>query len=371
MIKVGIITFHSAENSGAVLQCFALQQILMKLGANVQIIDYQPRYIRDQYKIFVNPLKHIKKDQRVKSFMAYSVQNLFLFRRLIRKRKFKAFRNQYLKCSRAYFSLRELTEDPPKADIYICGSDQIWNPVLTGGHLDPAYFLQFGSSTVRRYSYAVSVGKELSESDLEKIYELSRSFDGISFRERSVKDKLSEHYPECKFDVCIDPTLLLDASDWERIIVSEMDRNRKYILVYALERNEAFQQIIDLVKVNLGDIDVIDISQCNLKLKKCEKRKLHISPSEFLSYIHDAEFVITNSFHCTVFSIIFKRNFYTIQHSKSNSRLRDFLYSMKLCDRIYDGRTKEMVVNYDSLDIILNEYKDASMRFLEGLMEKD
>lgn len=371
MIEVGIITFHSAENSGAALQCFALQETLKKLGADTHIINYQPSYIRDQYRIFVNPLKKIKNEQKIKSFIAYSVQNLFLLRRLIRKWKFKAFRKKYFNLTRAYLSLNELIKDPPKADIYICGSDQIWNPTLTGGDFDPAYFLQFGPSQVRRYSYAVSVGKELSEPELEKIYETARTFDGISFRESSVKDKFSEYFQKYKFDVCIDPTLLLDASDWERIIVSEKGRKRKYILVYALERNEAFQQIIDFVKENLGDLDVIDISQCNLKLKKYAKRQLHISPNEFLSYIHDAEFVITNSFHCTVFSVIFKRNFYTIQHSKSNSRLRDFLSNVKLSDRIYEGIAMDLVVEYDSVDTVLKEYKDSSMQFLEGLIGKD
>lgn len=371
MKKIKIITFHSAENAGASLQCYALQEMLKRMGCDVQIIDYQPLYLKEQYKIFINPFKHAKKENFLKSFLAFLFQNIYFVRRLKRKKKYKKFREQYLTLTREYTNVEELRNSPPIADVYICGSDQIWNTNLTGGKFDPAYFLDFGSAEVKRFSYAVSIGKKLLPNEIDAIIDLTNGFKGISFRENSTKDIFLPHVPNEKIFSCVDPTLLLNAKDWEDCMPSRNLKNNEYILVYGLEPDERFQLILDMVKEKFSNVNVMDISQCNLKLKNKTQRKFDFSPNEFLSFIHDAEFVITNSFHCTVFSVIFQKNFYTIPHSKSSNRMRDFLENFKLSNRLYKGQDLQWIVRYDDLDDLIMKYRKKSIQYLRLITNGD
>lgn len=368
MKKIKIITFHSAENAGASLQCYALQESLKKMGCNVQIIDYQPPYLKEQYKVFVNPFKYVKKDNFIKSFLAFSFQNVFFFRRIKRKVNYKKFRKHFLSLTREYASYEELRKNPPEGDAYICGSDQIWNPSLTGDAFDPAYFLDFGSTETKRYSYAVSIGKSLLPDEIDSIVEFTKKFVRISFRENSVKDIFLNYMISERVCSSIDPTLLIDAKDWEDRMVSSKDYNSKYILVYGLEPNKNFQKLLDSAKERFPDTSVMDLSQCNLRLKGRIQRKFAFSPNEFLSLIHEAEFIITNSFHCTVFSVIFQKNFYTLPHSRSSSRMEDFLDNFKLSDRLYKAKGMQWVVEYDGFDKLVASYREESLKYLKFII---
>lgn len=371
MKNIKIITFHSAENAGASLQCFALQESLKKLGCNVQIIDYQPQYMKDQYRIFVNPFKHVKKNNFIKSFLAFSFQNIFFIKKIKRKVKYKKFREHFLSLTRKYISYEELQNDPPNGDIYICGSDQIWNPDLTGGLFDPAYFLDFGAPEIKRYSYAVSVGKTLSPYEMHLIVRFTKEFSGISFREKSVKEKFSNLIINERVCTCIDPTLLIDKKDWEDILVSQKGYKYKYILIYGLGPNKNFQKVLDLAIEKFPDSIVLDLSQYNLKLKGKIHRKFDFSPDEFITLIHNAEFIITNSFHCTVFSVIFQKNFYTLPHLRSSSRMIDFLDNFGLNSRMYNGQEMQWGVVYEGFDKLISRYKNESFQYLKLITSDD
>lgn len=370
MKRVKIITFHSAENSGAVLQCYALQEVIKKLGGKVQIIDYQPTYMKEQYKIFVNPFESKKNGSRIKSFAAYTLQNIRFRRKWRRKNEFKNFRRTYLEMTKEYTSIMELNQDSPEADIYICGSDQIWNSSLTGGELDPAYFLQFGNEKIKRYSYAISVGKELTECDMENIFKMASNIEKISFREESVCHKFKYQFPNEKFYQCIDPTLLLDFRDWKKF-VHTINEKGKYILVYALEKNEAFQKELDYILTKKPGLKILDISQCNLNLKGKVKRMMGFSPESFLSYIYNAEYIVTNSFHCTVFSAIFEKKFVTIQHTRSNSRLSNLLVGLGIENRFYSDNSDVIFegLDYDMIKEKLEVFRKGSIQYLEQILE--
>ena len=266
-----------------------------------------------------------------------------------------------------YASYEELRNDPPEGDVYICGSDQIWNPTLTGDAFDPAYFLDFGSPETKRYSYAVSIGKSLLPDEIESIIYMTKKFVRISFRENSVKNVFSNYMTSERVCASIDPTLLIDAKEWKDRMVSSKDSNSKYILVYGLEPNKNFQKLLDLVKERFPDTSVIDLPQCNLRLKGKIQRKFAFSPNEFLSLVYDAEFIITNSFHCTVFSVIFQKNFYTLPHSRSSSRMKDFLDNFNLSDRLYNGKDIQWAVKYEDFDKLIASYREESLKYLKSI----
>lgn len=369
MKKVDIITFHSAENSGAALQCLALQETLKKMGADVKIINYQPDYLEEQYKIIINPFKYADRENYIKSFVAYMLQNIRFIRKLKRKNKFEKFRGKYFKLTKKYTSIEELRNNPPEADIYICGSDQIWNPALTGGDFDPAYFLQFGSKKTHKYSYAVSIGKELYDKEIKEICDLASELIAFSFRESSVYSGFNSAYHEKKIYHSVDPTLLLDNKDWEKYIRKD-SVNSRYILVYALEKNELFQKEIEFIKLYDPQLLIMDISQCNLNIRGNVKRIMGFSPDEFLSYIYNAEYIITNSFHCTVFSIIFSKRFVTIKHSRSNTRLVDLLTRLDIENRFYADESETIFTSLDKNDIQIKikKFREESIEYLEQIL---
>ena len=373
MKKIGIITFHSAENSGAALQCVALFKIFQVYGGDPFIIDYQPQYIRDQYKLFINPfIVHTSTGIRlrpIRTMLAYIKQDVLFYRKCIRKVKFANFRNKWMCLSKRYNTYEELCSDAPIADVYVAGSDQIWNKRLTGGHLDPAYFLRFGSDDIGKYGYAISIGSDPAKNS-ESILSMASCFDVISFREKSVYDYFFSLDTNNKMIHCVDPTLLLSSSEWKSYI-HLTSIHQPYILVYALEKNDDFQTIVDNLISKKPDVKVVDISQCNLYLNNV-KRMPGFSPSEFLGLINNAEYIITNSFHCTVFSILFHKVFTVIPHKKSNQRIVDLLSNVGLTYRIYDGLEPihtDNNIDWDNVDQKIDDIKQESVSYIKHILE--
>lgn len=373
MKKIGVITFHSAENSGAVLQCIALQKAIKKLGGDPYVIDYQPEYVRNQYKIIINPFFEASKKRAsginyFKSLLAYTLQDIRFMRKLSRKIKFKNFRSKYIKMSGLYKSIEALRMNPPEADVYIAGSDQIWNRQLTGGSFDPAFFLDFGDERVEKYTYAVSTG-EVSDDEVERINNASTYFNMVSFRESSIFDEFFSKYKMNKYLQSVDPTLLMDSNDWGDF-VDKSKPLKKYILVYALEKNDAFNNIIQLLNGGT-EYEIIDISQCNIKLQYSKIKRMDFAPNDFLSYIYNAEIILTNSFHCTVFSIIFHKKFIVVPHKKSNTRISDLLLKLKLEEHFYNGTIDSLYKNIDwkKVDDRIKKYRADSITYLKKIIE--
>lgn len=374
MKKVGIITFHSAENSGAALQCIALCNAISLYGKDAEafVIDYQPSYIKKQYKLFINPFLVLKSNgtigEKTKSFLAYSFQDILFYKKLKRKLKFCKFRKERMILSKQYNSYEDLVNSPPIADIYIAGSDQIWNKDLTGGQYDPAYFLCFGNNNIRKYSYAISIGKN-PEIVGDEILHINKDIDVISFREKSVYEYYKSLNNGINVTNSIDPTLLLNKNSWEKIIKRRIIK-QKYILVYGLEKNDLFKSAVNNC-INLDEnIKIIDISQCNLYINKSKCIK-GFSPDEFLNYIFYADYVITNSFHCTVFSTIFHKNFYVIPHTKSNNRISDLLENVGLSHRLYNTNNQLSIIkdDWNIVDCKIEKLRSDSINYLKHIIE--
>ena len=337
-MKIGIITIHNSPNYGACLQSYALYKYLKQQGHDVEIIDlHRPVAYRDYVpskKYVAYRRKKQSKNNRVKSLVRSlfgikpKVSNLYSEAALS---KFTEF-NSVIKLSRPYRGIDELYANPPKYDLYISGSDQLWNPAQAYC-LEP-YFLTFvPKGQGKKISYATSVGiTDLRDNEKKDFAKWLNLYDDISVREYQAQSLLQGLLADKKVNQVADPTFLLDPKDWKNMAVKP--RQCKYILMFTLQhRPEVLKYCLQLSKqsglplIELGQVqpDVLDGSYTAVK---------DAGPKEFLGYIENAELVITDSFHCTVFSLIMgANNFYTYiaPTNQRGSRIIDLLgtYNLK------------------------------------------
>lgn len=366
MKKIGIITFHYAHNYGALLQVYALTKIINKLDYEPVVINYIHNKIMNAYKLIrlsKNPKKCI--DLLYSSFKYYSYNKR-------RYENFEKFINKNLKLTDKYKSITELKNNPPKLDCYITGSDQVWNPDITKG-LSDAYTLNFGSDEVNRISYAASIGNSsLGQEDYKtKLSKLNY----ISVREKTAKDLL-EPVLNRKIEVVLDPTLLISGEEWEEYFDLKNNVDEKYILAYYVEENEEYVKIVNELS-----------KKTNLKIINFEKRDKHNyvnfmksayteGPEEFVRLIKNAEYVVTTSFHATVFSILFHKRFFVVPHKTTGSRVTDLIDKLHIKNRIYytvdefkDYKNYKEDVDYTDADKILLEERKKSINFLKKAIE--
>lgn len=315
-MKTGILTFHSAYNFGASLQAWALQTTLEKLGAQPYIINYRPAIIDNLY----NPLANktgLKKSR--------------LLRRMInpeqmqRVTKYEGFIQNELHLIGEAHSYEELQNENFALDACIVGSDQVWNVQHTGG--DSAYFLDFFGGNVKKISYAASIGTDyILPSYYEEFRMGLQKFDHISVRESSAVPVLGD-LTDKPIQVVLDPTLLLDVEEYEKI-KNKVHYDEKYILVYMMEYNPKVVELANYASRLLG-IPVVQRRPKKIfmnELKSCYT----YTPGEFLSCVEQAEMVITNSFHGTVFSILYGKPFVSMLHTDTGSRTVDLLQTLGL-----------------------------------------
>ena len=181
-MKIGIVTFHFASNYGAVLQCYALQEYLTRRGHNVEVINYRPSYHMVRYAGWKNPFlvarenwKRNKNERKIKRIYIYIrgfVRGIILSLKQtdgVKYRLFYDFTKKYLNQTQTYRTVKQLRRNPPEDEVYVVGSDQLWNPDFTDFRFDKAYFLDFGAPTTKRLSYAVSMKEEYTAEEMAQI----------------------------------------------------------------------------------------------------------------------------------------------------------------------------------------------------------
>ena len=259
-------------------------------------------------------------------------------------------------------------------DAVITGSDQVWNSNLTGG-LDDVYTINFGSNKLKRISYAASLGKNKIEENLQKEYKdkLSR-IDKISVREESAKEALNKLLPNKEIEVVLDPTLLLTKDEWNKKINKNNSEKEKYILSYIVENNPEHTRIVDELSKNTG-LKVIHFE----KKKKYNRvlRSAYIDgPIEFINLIKNAEYVVTTSFHATVFSIIFNKKFWVVPHKTTGSRVTDLLDKFEISNRAiqsleaFNKKKYDEEIDYKKVNKILEKEREKTIRWLTNAIEK-
>lgn len=357
-MKIGIMTYHRANNVGALLQNYALQSVLNLYGVENESIDY--------YCNFIEYNNRIKYGKNIKDNIKKLIELNVLLKREI---KFNNFRNKYLKISPIKYDDSNIRTCNDKYDIFISGSDQVWNMNLNGSDFN--YLLEFVKDDSKKYSYAASCGYTTIPKRYEdKSIYLLKKFEDISVREEQTKELLNNYNIDST--VVLDPTLLLEENKWDEIM-KNINIKKKYVFIYMVAYTpELLSEAIEYAKENNFDIYCMHY---NYKNFKNVKNLRNVSPDEFLYYIKNAEFIYCSSFHAVCFSIIFKKSFAAgLDSSKinNNSRLITLLNNLGLSDRILTENNQTFEeINYENVFLKLQELKINSFSFIETIVQKE
>ena len=379
-MEIKTITCHHVYNYGASLQAYALQHYLERLGHNVEIIDFIPWFHSARYNPFwVYSTGKIASIVRLLPFMRYVLPLIKAFKSGMfktwgRKKAFDKFEKKYYNLTGLrYFSIEDLKSNPPNADVYVAGSDQIWNTYYDNGR-EPAYYLDFGNKNIKRISYAASLATTSIKSGYEDFVRDKLSiFNAISVRERSGCLLLS-NLGITDVSVVLDPVFLLDKSDWSCLA----DKGKSYgltanyyVLVYDFLGNDT--KMIDFVKKyakkrNLSIVSINDFS----KREYADQNINDAGPLEFLELIRNADCVISSSFHATAFSIIFEKEFYTfgLKGDNNSSRMLDLLSLLFLQDRMTPGNNEIEQIDWVNVKNRLKEEITKSRAYLKSHIYK-
>ena len=318
MKKIGIITFHNTRNYGASLQMFALFKYLCRQGYEVEVIDYISN-VSKHYSILFPKFR-----KNVVAYLKQLKNNLSHHKEMVYKKNlFDNFNKRYIRITeRKYRNTADLKRMPPEEDIYITGSDQVWNTSLTG-KVDDGYLLNFGEKEIKRVSYAASIGSdELDAKYKEQMISLISNLDAISVRESSAKTELDK-YIDKPISVVTDPVFLMTSKQWKEELALTDKCNEKYIFVYLVVSSQEVVDIVNKISEQTGYPIYCNKKDDRYKNVGCIMQD--VDPRKFVELIKNAEYIISNSFHATAFSIIFQRKFFVVPHKTLNARISDLL----------------------------------------------
>lgn len=361
-MKIGIITFHNALNAGAVLQAYALQTFLTQLGYQVEFINYAPTR------------KYTLKDYIAKSafVMINKWRNIYNGKKYTKYGNF----NKVLNLSEIrYLSYEELKGSNLDYDIYIAGSDQIWNFYTS---LSPVYMLDFVPVGKKKIAYAASMGQcNIDKSLYEDFKNKLISFNAISLREQNGVDFVNSLLKgEKKAYLTLDPTLLIDTNYYDKIIDKKCAKAEHYICTYVLaELDNENAEIIKKIRSYLK-LDIVNLRNPDTCIWLSHATNRIVTPYQWLYYIKNSDFVICSSFHAVVFSLIFHKPFIALVPPKDkdkggNMRINTLLNNTGLLNHIVEHFDLEQIqnilnniVNWDDVDDRIQRMRILSIDFL-------
>ncbi len=369
MKKVGILTYHFALNYGAALQCYALKKALMNMGCDASILDYQT-----EQQIANNSIWHKRKG--IKNVILQTALFPFLHRRMQKKRNFEQFQKENFNCTvpcRTPDELKKIIEEQ-KYDVIVAGSDQVWCPSIPD--FTDMFFFPF-QTKAKKIGYAVSIGNS-TEKELSGFSEAIRDFSAIAVREQSAIQVVKKFAVLEPVEV-VDPTLLLQKDDWDNIASQSKVKipDKKYMICYFLKK-EAFHISYELAKkiAQEKNLTPIFINQRFSKFSLQPNTVFNAGPSDFVKLFSCADYVCTDSFHGTIFSIIFKKQFYSFveKENTKDQRRQNILKNLDLLSRcVYlDNVSLDRTpVDYHKMDERLSELREESLNFLRSNIEVD
>lgn len=368
-MKIRIITCHDVYNYGASLQALALQTYLERQGNDVRIIDYRPGKRYDIWAI--SPKSRLYKVSKyffpIKLCLA--IKKYFQFRPTFgRIDAFKSFNKKYLKLSKHYNNFSELAIDPPEADMYIAGSDQIWSTYLNNGS-DPAFYCCFGNLATKRISYAASFGFPQIFKGLDVLVaNYIKGLDAVSVREKTGFNLLREMGIESTR--VLDPVFLLNNLEWISLLdIKESAIKTKYILVYDIFHSDERLKNRCLCLAKKYNLKIVAVNDKTLT-KYADININNAGPREFVELISNAEYVVADSFHATVFSILFEKQFYIYYKKDNISRISDILSDLGMEERL--NSEKELpTINWQKHVFVLEKEINVSKDFLLHQLKND
>lgn len=345
-MKCNILTIHHIHNFGSVFQAYGLQKFLQQQGHEAELIDYRPAY----YDAGKNKLK------------TFVGKTLNLLPYLKRKQKFEHFVRTYETISNKQFTTLDQLQKAYALDdtLFLAGGDQLWNNYHPCGN-DDAYKLTFAKKG-KKLAYGTSMGRDnFTEDELSALAEKVQDFSSIMLRERCTVDLLQKHTAVPVSHV-IDPVGLLDAEDFLKI-AKKPALKEPYAVMYLADSGALLDEAVALLSKKLG-LKIVHI--CGFRKKcYCDRFEKDAGPEEILGYIANAEFVLSASFHATMFSLLFEKQFATLlPGEKTNARIEDLLRTVGLENRILrapgDLTALETPVDYTTPRKILSELKNTS-----------
>lgn len=358
-MRVGILTFHRAHNYGAVLQCYALQQILRAKGHEVRVIDYRQPWIEEFYKVY--SLDMIRACNGISELTAYLKKTTKKFLMApFKASHFRTFRSRFLSLTDS----ADGSSIPQDFDAYVVGSDQLWSLHCVGGEFDAVYSGHFD-----RPEDSLLIGYAVS-ADLSSVGKASPfladwldRFSSMSFREARVADMVAEITGR-RFPACVDPTILTDASLWSDVIDHKW-KERNFVLVYEVrwmkeKKGMLKSKALELARSIGDDCQVLDLSSGRY------------SVTDFVSMFRYARYVVTTSFHGTVFSMLFERPFYVFPlWNGYDLRYMELLESVGATGRIIcdDRPLIPSSMDYTTVRLRLEDLKAASSAYIDDSLK--
>lgn len=367
--KIDIITLHRIVNYGSVLQAYATQKVFEEKGLDVEFIDYYPERMH-----LLGMLKRIKnKNEKFKkNVILRNIARIVMFPSYIQRfYTFKAFIKKRLNLSKKIYKTEEdFKNNPPMADYFCTGSDQVWN---TGWNekIDHPFFLDFDTKEKKCFSYAASFGKsKLEDWEKEETKILLSKYDNISLRELSGVEIVEGLGIKNAINV-VDPTLLLTGDEWGEL-ASDKYKDKKFIFVYNLNRNRKIDKYVEKLAKEKG-LEIYYVSYALHEFYKKGKMKCNVKVEDFLSLLKYAQYVVTDSFHATAFSINFNTQFMIVFPEKYSTRVESILKVVGLEERIVknceDISLSNKKIDFSNANNKLNEEREKAFKYINKVLE--
>lgn len=385
MKPIGLVTCYFHHNYGSMLQAYATEMIMQQMGLPFQTIACKaPINYMQENKILYIIKKLLIADWKMhlgkmKIERAKKENPMFAKNWESRNKAFDQFAETFFHVSPYCKNREELTKMAENYSAFLVGSDQLWR---TDSVEHGYYTLEWVPDHIRKIAYSTSIGvKEVPWFQVEKNKRFMNRFDHIALREQSASD-LVYKLTGRKVPVVLDPTLLFTGEQWLEIQQQEPLAKGKYIFCYLLGDNPSQREFIKRVKEKIG-YKIVALQQLDDYIPSDEgfaDEAPYVGPREFLNYIRNAEYVFTDSFHCSVFSILYKKNFFTFSRfaegakQSTNTRIDNLLHITGLEERrMTKNKTVEDVISYkgsfDGVDARLNAYRKSSMDYLHNALK--
>ncbi|MBR5433585.1 MAG: polysaccharide pyruvyl transferase family protein [Bacteroidales bacterium] len=364
MTKIGILTYHACFNYGACLQAYALQSVVRQKYLDCKIIDFQTKNFIDINHPFCRYPKHIKEIIKNVTRVPY------YFQLKERTNNFNDFIQKELPITRRCSTEEDVKSIAEEFDCIICGSDQTWNLDPAIRYESPVYYLNFPKKQ-RRITYATSFGSWVDKftTRQDELLPWIKEFDALSMREESGVNLLKELGLSCEW--VLDPTLLLTDNEYNKIAREKLIAE-PYVLLFSWD---GASEAVELAKIIAKKLNykLFYIVPPPRAMFSGIKRKLDVGPKEFLSLVKHASFVVTNSFHGTVFSTIFQKPFVSAIKNNADPRRASLMKQFGLSDHLVSPQTLDLDsifnTNFAKVESNIQPLREHSLQYLYSAIE--
>ena len=365
-MKIGLLTYHRAENYGAMLQAYALRTYLQGLGHDVSFVDYWPSYHVDYFKVF--SWNRFKQSGWKRKIIYLQEASLWFYPKMIRSKRLQRFIHESLGVTgKPHYN--ENTKKTEHYDVVVYGSDQIWRKQnMEGVEFDDWYFGAENIVADKKIVYAGSMGTVKTTAIEDKyVCRMMKNFQKISVREADLQSYLKNL--QITSTLVIDPVFLLSKEQWNQVAAPRNDKGEKYILFYNLLNKAESVRFAE----NLSSETGLPIKEINKKMSFHHIGERYISTasvSEFLSLVRDAEYVVGNSFHGVAFSIIFEKQFFAVGMGEKSNRVETLLANAGIPERYVQGEGVPMIqgnfIDYAKVNESLLDALNVSKSYLNS-----